>query len=250
MKKIVAIIPARMASTRFPGKPLADICGLSMIEHVRRRVLLCKQLSNVYVATCDKEIKELVEKSGGLAIMTSDKHQMCTDRVAEAAKSLDADIIINVQGDEPLINPDIFQRTLEPILKDDACKCVNLISPITSDKEFNSLNAVKTVLDLKKNILFFSREPIPSKKKYNGKYERYKQVGMIVFTKDLLVKFSKMKRTPLEIVESVDMLRLIENGYSVKAVIANESSYGVDVPEDLEIVKELMKKDPLYKKYI
>jgi 3-deoxy-manno-octulosonate cytidylyltransferase (CMP-KDO synthetase) len=250
MKKIVAIIPARMASTRFPGKPLADICGLPMIEHVRRRVLLCKQLSAAYVATCDKEIKKAVEKSGGAVIMTSAKHQMCTDRVAEAAEKLDADIIINVQGDEPLINPDIFPKIIKPMLEDNSCKCINLISPIIGDEEFKSPNAVKTTIDLKKNILFFSREPIPSNKKYSGTYKRYKQVGLIVFAKDMLAKFAKMKRTPLEIVESVDMLRLIENGYSIKAVIADEPSYGVDTPEDLSLVKGIMEKDPLYKKYI
>ncbi len=247
--KIVGIIPVRMASTRFPGKPLASICGLPMVEHVRRRSALCKSLSRVIVATCDDQIRTVVEGHGGDVIMTSSSHERCTDRIAEAAAHLDADIIVNIQGDEPLIAPRMISRLLRPVI-DDRCGCANLICPITDEKEFESQNSVKAVLDLKGNILYFSREPIPSRKKTLEPFKKYRQLGIIAFTKPILLSYSSMKQTPMERIESIDMMRLLENGHTIKAVIINEPLYGVDTPDELKAAEAIMEKDKLLLEYL
>lgn len=250
IRKIVAIIPVRMASTRFPGKPLASIMGLPMVEHVRRRVGLCKDVSRVVVATCDVEIREAVKRFGGEVVMTSDKHERCTERVAEAAASLDADIVVNVQGDEPLIMPHMIFELVKPMLGTGACECANLVSPITDDEESANPNVVKTVFDLKKNILYFSREPIPSSKKAKEHFKRYKQLGIIAFSKSMLLRYVSLRMTPIEITESIDMMRLLEHGYSIKAVVTEGASCGVDTPEDLKKAEVLMKKDIILKEYL
>ncbi len=244
--KIAAIIPARMGSTRFPGKPLAKICGIPMIEHVRRRVSLCKKLDNVLVATCDKEIYSIVISNGGQACMTSNKHERCTDRIAEASKDIDADIVINVQGDEPMIMPNMIDKIIEKFVNKEI-SCVNLISQIRNQSEFKNPNIIKTVIDQNGCVLYFSRSPIPSK--WNNEFNYYKQLGIIGFNKDLLLNFYNLKPTPLEIIESVDMLRLLEHGYSINTSISNSTSYSVDTIEDLNKVDNLMKEDVLYKKY-
>lgn len=250
IKKIVAVIPVRMASTRFPGKPLAGIVGLPMVEHVRRRVGLCKDVSRVVVATCDTKIKEVVERFGGEVIMTSDKHERCTERVAEAADKLDADIVVNVQGDEPLIMPQMISELVGPMLGAGTCECTNLVSPITDDEESANPNVVKTVFDLKKNILCFSREPIPSSKKAKGRFRRYKQLGIIAFSKSMLLRYVSLKMTPVETIESIDMMRLLEHGYPIKAVVTEGASCGVDTPEDLKRAEGLMGKDGIVKEYL
>lgn len=190
--KIIAIIPARMDSTRFPGKPLADIHGLPMIEHVRRKVALSNSVSEVIVATCDREIFDVVKAHGGKAVMTSSSHQRCTDRIVEASLSLDADIVINVQGDEPMVRPEMLESVIAPLINDPGLICANLISEISSDEEFNSSNVVKTVFDTDNNVVYFSREPIPSVRKASGlPYKKYKQSGIIAFRKDFLLSFFK-----------------------------------------------------------
>ena len=146
MTKIVAIIPARMASTRFPGKPLADLLGLPMIEHVRRRVALSPLISDVIVATCDHEIMEAVTHYGGRVVMTASTHERCTDRIAEAALHINGDIIINVQGDEPLVRPEMFEPLIVPLINNPDLMCTNLMAEISGDDEFNSSDVVKTVL--------------------------------------------------------------------------------------------------------
>ena len=248
--KIVAIIPARMASTRFPGKPLADILGLPMIEHIRRRVALCDLFERVVVATCDREIFVTIKENGGEAIMTADTHERCTDRIAEAALSIDADLIVNVQGDEPLVNPDMFKLLIKPLLEEKALQCANLMAEITDEEEFNNANVVKTVCDQEMNALYFSREPVPSIRKAGDiKYKKYKQLGVVAFRKQFLGYFAKLPPTPLEKLESVDMLRALEHGYKVRMVISPFQVVGVDTPKDLEKVITLMKKDPLIKSY-
>ena len=180
--KIIAIIPVRMASTRFPGKPLADIIGLSMVEHVRRRTELASIIDEVIVATCDQAIVEEVEKYGGKAVMTSDAHQRCTDRVAEAAATLEADIIVNVQGDEPLLYPEMFESLVSPLLEEPELVCSNMVSVIKNQNDYLSDHVVKVVSDLKKNIIYFSREPIPSmRKSVTDHFPKYKQLGLIAF---------------------------------------------------------------------
>ena len=249
--KIVAIIPARMASTRFPGKPLVDILGIPMIEHVRRRVALCPHINKVVVATCDREILEVVNKNGGEAVMTANTHERCTDRVAEAALSINADVVINVQGDEPLVRPEMFELLLKPLLDEAGVVCTNLTAEIGSEDEFNNSNIVKTVFDCKKDIIYFSREPIPSLRKSGGlSFKKYKQLGIVAFRKDFLLRFAHLPPTPLEIVESVDMLRAIEHGYKIRMVLSPFQVYGVDTPDDLVHVTELMKNDDIFNSYI
>lgn len=251
VKKVIAIIPARMASTRFPGKPLADILGLPMIEHVRRRVALSPFIDEVFVATCDQEIMEVVTNHGGQAVMTAKTHERCTDRVAEAALSLDADIIVNVQGDEPLVRPEMFETLLTVMSNEKDLVCANLMTEINCEEEFKSADVVKTVCDLEGNAIYFSREPIPSVSKAGGLvYKKYKQLGIIAFRKNFLHYFSKLPPTPLEMVESVDMLRAIEHGYKVRMVLSAFQVIGVDTPEDLERAVALMKNDNLFASYM
>jgi 3-deoxy-manno-octulosonate cytidylyltransferase (CMP-KDO synthetase) len=248
--KVIAVIPARMASTRFPGKPLADILGLPMIEHVRRRVLLCQEIHEVIVATCDKEILNLVQNFGGQAVMTSDQHMRCTDRVAEVMEAINADVVINVQGDEPLVNPKMFGPLLEPLKNEKELMCTNLMTEIESDIEFKNPNVVKTVCDSKGNALYFSRESIPSPLKAGTLlYKKYKQLGVIAFRNEFLKEFTKLPPTPLEEVESVDMLRAVEHGYKVRMVLTPFQVIGVDTPTDLEYVVKLMEDDPLFGSY-
>lgn len=250
MIKVAAIIPARMKSTRFPGKPLAKICGLPMIEHVRRRALLCKTVDDVLVATCDKDIYSIVIEYGGHVCMTSDKHKRCTDRIAEASENLDVDIVINIQGDEPMIVPDMIDNLVSVFINDQDIDCINLISPIKSQEEFEDSNTVKIVINPEGFILYYSRSPIPSKAKATTDFDKYKQLGIIAFKKDALMNFTKLEPTPLEVIESVDMLRLLEHDYRIKASISNYITYGVDTPEDLKKVEMIMQKDYLCKKYI
>jgi len=249
--KVIAIIPARMSSTRFPGKPLSDILGLPMIEHVRRRVALSKSISEVVVATCDKEIFDVVTSYGGKAAMTSPKHERCTDRIVEASLSLKADIIINVQGDEPMVRPEMLESVVAPLINNPELICTNLLSEINNDLDFNSKNVVKAVFDINSNAVYFSREPIPSVKKADSlNYKKYKQLGIIAFRKDFLLTFAELPQTPLEIIESVDMLRAIEHGYKVKTVLTPYQIFGVDTISDIEKVKILMRDDDLLHSYI
>jgi len=176
--KIVAIIPARMASTRFPGKPLARILGLPMIEHVRRRIALSDCLDEVIVATCDEEIREVVKEAGGKVIMTSRTHERSVDRVAEAAATLDADVVINVQGDEPLVLPRMMKEVTRPLLEDSSMHSANLVVRITDRVEFEDPNAPKAVINQFGDILYISREPIPSQRKSNtNEYLKLKQTA-------------------------------------------------------------------------
>jgi 3-deoxy-manno-octulosonate cytidylyltransferase (CMP-KDO synthetase) len=249
--KIIGIIPARMASTRFPGKPLCKICGITMIEHVYKRSVICKELKEVYVATCDKEIFDEVIKFGGKAIMTSDKHKTCSDRVAEACRNINsaADIIVNIQGDEPLTRPEMISASVAPFFSDKTIQCVNLIAKIKSDSDFSNPNVVKVVKDKNDYALYFSRESIPSNKKFSGNYNRYRQVCILPFTRSLLLDYVNWESTPLETIESVDMMRLLENGYKIKLVETFFDTMGVDNEDDRLRVEALMSKDKLFLEY-
>jgi 3-deoxy-manno-octulosonate cytidylyltransferase (CMP-KDO synthetase) len=249
--RIIAIIPARMAATRFPGKPLAPILGLPMIEHVRRRVSLCDTLDDIIVATCDEAIKKVVEEAGGRVVMTSDTHERCTDRIAEAAIPANADIVINVQGDEPLVMPEMMNEVTRPLLEDSDLLSVNLVTKIVDPEEFNDPNACKVVTNHFGDLLYISREPIPSRKKADtNDYIKLKQLGIIAFRNDFLQAFTKLEPTPLEQIESVDMMRAVEHGYRVKIVETKSRLIGVDVPEDIKRVEEILATDPLIKKYM
>jgi len=252
---IISIIPARIGSSRFPGKPMADILGMPMIGHVYKRVQMSKLLSEVYVATCDKEIYDYIESIGGKAVMTSDCHERCSDRCAEAMLKIEenekikVDIMVMVQGDEPLTFPDMIDEAVSPMLDDKELIITNLVADLETVKEFEDPNEVKVVMDLHSNAIYFSREPIPSRKKGISDVPMKKQVCVIPFTRDFLLEYNEMQPTPLEIVESVDMLRIIENGMKVKMIPTNYITKAVDTPEDLERVIQMMKKDSLFESY-
>lgn len=248
--RIIGIIPARMESTRFPGKPLAPILGIPMIEHVYRRVSMCQSLESVYVATCNEEIRQCTEDFGGNAIMTSTRHQRASDRVAEAAQNIEADIVVMIQGDEPMTVPEMIDLAIEPMLDDDSVKCVNLSKRIESEEEFLSPNTIKVSIDREGNALYFSREPIPTRHILGfGNSSVFKQVCIIPFRNDMLETYAALEQTPLEKAESVDMLRLMENGYKVRMVNVNHNTHAVDTPEDLNFVASLMRDDPLIHQY-
>jgi 3-deoxy-manno-octulosonate cytidylyltransferase (CMP-KDO synthetase) len=244
MNKAVAIIPARMAASRYPGKPLAPIAGLPMIEHVRRRVSLCPSLAAVYVATCDPEIRDAVESFGGTVIMTSPKHERCTDRIEEAARSLSCDIVVNVQGDEPLISPVTLQALIAAVETGES-EAACLIYPIRDEADLDDINTVKAVMGAAGNILYFSRSAIPNYRR-GVRPPLYEQSGIMAYRKDFLHRFSRMEQTPLEKAESVDMLRILENGSSVKGIIA-EPTVQVDIPGHVPLVEKVLAEDPAQK---
>ena len=252
---IISIIPARMASSRFPGKPMKDILGMPMIGHVYKRVKMSKMLREVYVATCDKEIFDYIESIGGKAVMTSDFHERCTDRCAEALQKIEneteekCDIIVMVQGDEPLTFPQMIDESVDPMIKDRNLLITNLVADLETIEEFENPNEVKVVMDKYNNALYFSREPIPSRNKGVLNVPMKKQVCVIPFKRDFLFEYNKMKPTPLEIIESVDMMRIIENGGKIKMCKTNFKTKAVDTKEDLELVCEIMKKDKLFEVY-
>lgn len=252
---IIGIIPARMASSRFPGKPLAMIHNVPMIGHVYHRSKMSDSLRGVYVATCDREIADYIESISGKAVMTADTHERATDRTAECLLKIEAetgckvDIVIMIQGDEPMLVPEMIDWAVAPLLKDDAVEVVNLMAPLKNRREHEDPNEVKVVVDQHGYALYFSREPIPSRKKGARVVPMFKQVCIIPFRRDFLLKFNRMAPTPLEIVESVDMLRILEHGYRVKMVLSDCETYSVDTPEDLNIVAKEMAKDPLLALY-
>lgn len=251
--KTIAIIPARMGSSRFPGKPLAPILGCPMIEHVYRRTKLCQAIDDVLVATCDLEIFEFVEAFGGKAIMTSPAHERASDRVAEAAAGLAADVIVMVQGDEPMTYPEMIEESLASFLGGDEEKvaCVNLTTRIMSQKEFEDPNTIKVVMDRDGYALYMSREPIPTLHLQDfDQVQAFKQVCIIPFTAAALQEFIQLDPTPLEVAESIDMMRFIEHGHRVKMIETSFSTHAVDTPDDLKRVEELLRHDPLTAKYI
>lgn len=252
---IIAIVPARMGSTRFPGKPLADLHGLPMVGHVALRTAMCESLAATYIATCDQVIMDYALFAGINVVMTADTHTRCTDRTAEAMLKIEAesgrkvDIVVMVQGDEPMVTPAMIDAALKPMLDDPDLQVVNLMADLADEEEFADPAEVKVVTDLTGNALYFSREPIPSLKKGAGKVPMKKQVCIIPFRRDFLLHFNSLPESPLEIIESVDMLRILENGGTVRMVQIKERTLSVDTPEDLKRVRALMAHDELRRSY-
>src|SRR6266550_2111165 len=223
----VAIIPARFNSTRFPGKPLAEIEGKPLIEHVYRRVQKASFVNRIVVATDDRRIADAVERFGGTAFMTRNDHLSGTDRLAEAAQGLAPEtLVVNVQGDEPMIDPGDIDRAVEAAAAGDA-EIVTLMTKISNSTEEN-LNRVKVVTDRNGMALYFSRSRIPS----GGTC--FLHLGLYVYRFDFLQKFTKLERTPLEIAESLEQLRALEHGYRIRVVEVENESWGIDTPADLD----------------
>jgi 3-deoxy-manno-octulosonate cytidylyltransferase (CMP-KDO synthetase) len=254
--KVIAIIPARMNSSRFPGKPMAKIHGIPMIGHCYYRTRFCNDLIKTYVATCDQEIYDYIKSIGGDAIMTSDIHERATDRTAEAMLKVEqqlsykVDVVVMVQGDEPMVTPEMISESIAPFVSDNDVNVVNLMAHIEAIDEFEDPNEVKVVADKLGNAIYFSREPIPSRKKYSEDIPMLKQVCIIPFRRDYLLKFNETPETQLERIESVDMLRIIENGDKVKMVLTKEKTFSVDTKAELLRVENEMKEDSFMKKYI
>ncbi len=247
--KVDAIIPARMGSSRYPGKPLCDIQGSTMVEHVYRRTDLSERVDETYVATPDEEIKNEVESFGGNVIMTG-SHTRPVGRVAEAAESTDGDVVVVVQGDEPLVYPDMIDDAIEPLLDDESIGCVNLAKKIEDESVFRDPNNVKVVVDRDWNALFFSREPIPNLRDVTFEdFDVYKQVCIMPFRRDFLFNYLDLEETPLVLAESIDMLRLLEHGYNVKIVETEKSVHAVDNKQDHQKVEDMMKSDELFGNY-
>jgi 3-deoxy-manno-octulosonate cytidylyltransferase (CMP-KDO synthetase) len=243
--KILALIPARMGSTRFPGKPMARLLGKPMIGHVYERVSQNSLLTTTAVATCDDEIADYIKSIGGRVVMTGSHHERASDRCAEALAILEKeeaityDIVVMVQGDEPMTDAEMISEAVNPMLDDPAIKVVNLLGQIESIEEFEDRNCIKVVTDLAGNALYFSREPIPTRAKA-PEIPMTKQVCIIPFRRDFLLEYTRMAPTPLEIAESVDMMRVLEHGLQVRMVPTRHNSRAVDTPDDLAMVEKLM----------
>jgi 3-deoxy-manno-octulosonate cytidylyltransferase (CMP-KDO synthetase) len=254
--KIVGIVPARMDSSRFPGKPMAMIHGMPMIGHVYHRCKMSKLLDEVYIATCDEEIMSYIQSIGGKAIMTKNTHERCTDRTTEALVKIETetseliDIIVMIQGDEPMVTPYMLDQAIQPMISDKSIQVLNLMSELKSSLEHEDPNEVKVVVDLQGNAIYFSREAIPSRKKGGINIPMLKQVCVIPFRRNFLIKYDQLSPTPLEIIESVDMMRVLEHGYKVKMVMTSAESYAVDTIDDLRYVAKLMRSDILMELYI
>ncbi len=254
--KIIGIIPARLASSRLPNKPMADILGMPMIGHVYFRSKMSSVLNEVYVATCDVEIADYINSIGGKAIMTADTHERASDRAAEALLKIEketnekVDIVVMIQGDEPMITPGMISAAVEPLFTENDLNITNLMAEMKTREEHEDPAEVKVVVDKRNYALYFSREAIPSRKKGVDKVPMLKQVCVIPFRRDFLLEYNNMEQTPLEIIESVDMNRLLENGIKIKMVMRSEETYSVDTPADLENVNNKMQNDPLLVQYL
>ena len=244
--KTIAIIPVRMGSSRFPGKPLKKINGTPMVELIYKLISENESLFKVVVATCDKEIFDHVKSMNGEVVMTSMKHQRASDRTAEALVKCEKkyntrfDVVVMVQGDEPMVDKFMIQKSIEPFKKDKKINVVNLISKIKNKKIMTDPNCIKVVKNLKNEALYFSRSPIPYNEKDNKSFYGYKQVCIIPFKRDFLLKYINLKPTVLEKIESVDMMRILENGYSVNLVEIFKETFPVDTLNDLKNVIKII----------
>lgn len=225
---------------------MAPINGKPMIGHVLDRIENQNNLSMTAVATCDKVIFDYVVSIGGTAVMTGNHHVRASDRCAEALETLERknkmvyDIVVMVQGDEPLIDPEMIRESLQPLLDSPSVKVVNLLGKITSQREFEDRNCIKVVCDLNSDALYFSREPIPTRHN-SSEIPIGKQVCVIPFRRDFLLEYTRMAPTPLEIAESIDMLRILEHGMRVRMVPTQHKTYSVDTPEDLRSLEKYIK---------
>jgi 3-deoxy-manno-octulosonate cytidylyltransferase (CMP-KDO synthetase) len=233
--RVVAVIPARYASTRFPGKALADIAGRPMIEHVYRRAAEARIVDAVVVATDDRRVAAAVESFGGIARLTAATHRTGTDRIAEVARDLRCSIVVNVQGDEPLVEPSAISDMVEALTSDPSLEMSTLRTAIRHHADYVSPHVVKVVVDPHGNALYFSRAPIPYHRE--GTVEAYKHLGLYAYRREFLLRLAALPQTALEQAESLEQLRALEHGFRVRAVETQYDSIGVDTPEDLERVR-------------
>ena len=252
---VIGIIPARMGSSRYPGKPLEKIHGMPMIGHCYHRAALAIGYDKTYVATCDSEIYSYIRSIGGNVIMTAYSHTRATTRTAEALEKIEietglvVDVVVMVQGDEPLINPNTIKEVI-PHFQDHSINIVNIMSRLLTKEAFEDENNVKVVVSNRNNALYFSREPIPSPWKGWKSIPRFMQTGIIAFRRGALIDFNVLEETELEKIESVDMNRVLETGGNIRMVLTEDITIGVDVPEELVMVEEMLIHNNVMKSYI
>lgn len=243
--KIIAIIPSRYGSTRFPGKPLALISGTPMIQHVYERVSSVKRVDEVFVATDDKRIAESVNNFGGKFVMTPSTLKSGTDRCAAAARKIKADIVVNVQGDEPVISPATIDAAISTLLKSRESTMSTAAVPIHDHDTLFSHDVVKVVIDKNRDALYFTRNAIPflrgvHQQDYLKQFRFLKHLGIYIYKNSFLQKLTKLKETPLEAAEKLEQLRVLENGYRIKVAVVEEDTISVDVPSDVIAVEDFL----------
>jgi len=240
--KITAIIPARFASTRFPGKPLVKIAGKAMIERVYERVLACKAIHDTIIATDDKRIFDFVEAFGGKALMTSDQHQSGTDRIAEVAARIETDVVVNVQGDEPFITSSQLEQ-LVGVFENEKVEIATLVRPIDELEDLHNPNVVKAVISEHQQALYFSRSPVPflrdvAAANWLGQQKHFQHLGLYAYRKNVLLNISQLPPSPLEQSEALEQLRWLEAGYDIHVTQTQEKAIGVDTPADVKKAEE------------
>lgn len=248
-KRVIGVIPSRYGAQRFPGKPLALIAGVPMIVRVIRRAQKAKRLNEVWVATDDRRIAEAVEKAGARAVMTPSNLKSGTDRIAYAVRDQYADIIVNIQGDEPVMAPEAIDAVVEVLQKDRRVLMSTVVIPLTDKKEWMDPNVVKAVLGPKGDVLYFSRAPIPYPRDGSTKLtarggmpKAYKHMGLYGYRPAWLQLMATLKPTPLELTEKLEQLRAMENGVLIRAAIRRVDSISVDVPSDVRKVERLLRR--------
>jgi 3-deoxy-manno-octulosonate cytidylyltransferase (CMP-KDO synthetase) len=238
-RKILGVIPARFASSRFPGKVLAQISSKSMLQHVYERASLARYLTATIIATDDERVHEAARSFGARVVMTRADHVSGTDRVAEAASGEDAELVVNIQGDEPLIDPAAIDAAILPLAHDPEIVMGTLKKAIEDPREITDANVVKVVTDRNGDAIYFSRCPIPYERDQARPGIHFKHIGLYVYRRDFLLGFSALPVGPLEQAERLEQLRALENGYRIRVVETECESLGVDTPEDLERVCRL-----------
>jgi 3-deoxy-manno-octulosonate cytidylyltransferase (CMP-KDO synthetase) len=242
--KVVVVIPARYGATRLPGKPLVQLAGKPMIQRVYERAKLAKTASRVIVATDDDRIRQAVEAFGGEARMTRPDHRTGTERVAEVAAHVDGDVFVNVQGDEPLLDPVAVDTAVNALLEEPRADVATVATPIKTPADIMDPNVVKTVLDFDGNALYFSRAPIPWVRDTAGKIQvrHLKHLGLYVFQREALLEYPTLPQGELERIEQLEQLRWMENGVKIRVAEVEHDAVSVDVPEDVARVEKLLQK--------
>lgn len=240
--KILGVIPARYASSRFPGKALAFIGGKTMLEHVWDRASESRYLTSLVIATDDERIRDAAERFRARVMMTRDDHLSGTDRVAEAASASNADIVVNIQGDEPMLDPSAIDAALLGLLERDDAVMGTLKKRIEHDAEIQDPNVVKVVSDREGNAIYFSRSPIPYRRDQGDSTSYFKHLGLYVYRRDFLLAYPDLPVGPLERAEKLEQLRALENGYKIRVVETDYESVGVDTPGDWERVAEIFER--------
>jgi len=252
---VLAVIPARLAATRFPGKPLADLHGLPMVMHCYFRTCLSELIDGAVIATCDPEIADVAQQFGAPVVMTSEQHLNAVDRTAEAVRTIKAsstaqpDVVVLVQGDEPLLDPGTLDLLVSTITAAPTVDVLNVMVPFANYEDFLDRNSPKVVVDANGYALYMSREAIPSAKHSWDPSIAHMQTGLFAFRPAALQLFAETGRTALEAAESIDMLRVLHSGKQVRMLRVDERTIGVDTPQDLDRVHDLLYSDQIFPTY-